>query len=1333
LPQLYGRDGDDFLVNGSAAGYQSEPSIAVLASGGFVMTWTDGSGSGADKSGEAVKAQLFDASGLKVGAEIDIASIMVGDQSSSSVSALADGGFVVTWSDESGSPDSFGVKAQMFTASGAKAGGEIAVNTVVAGYQYACEVAGLAGGGFVALWNDRSSGNDVAKAQVFDAAGAKVRGEITMTSSWGAQTPDDVVALPGGGFAVSYTNNYFSTRMQIFDASGVKTGREIVIDDGAGGRGERAQLAVTAEGIVATWESYDGSDGDMSAIKARLFGFDGLPKTDEILVNTEGRNDQSAASVTALQDGGFMVMWSSNLGYDGNLQFDIRAQMFAADGSRVGGEFAPRANDADQQTSPVAGALPSGDIVVGWFDYQTSWARGEHYDVRAQILTPAVLPITSIGLSAEPLSEAAETGSAVGTLFADGSLNADFVYEILSDSSGGAFAIQGNAIVVADQALLDFESRPLVSLTIRVTDGQGGSMEAAFDITMADAPEDLRLSWGDEEALAPMPDGEVSGALVTALPAGGHIVSHGLEGSYGGSIGLHIFDADGNPAGSPVKVGRFLKDSDHSVAVLASGEIVVSWIDDYDPNRSRVQATMIDAMGRVIDIFEVSDRRVLTPKQDSRVVALDDGGYAIVWNDAGLQAQLFDQFGTKTAPAFALTRPREEVMFEGLEAMADGGFVATWRDWSGRLQAQRLGPDFTAAGDPVEIYSPPHVEEVAIAALQPGGFAAAYLDYDSVFHNGRMNLMVQLFDATGGYQDPLQLLSGVETGRDSMPMPPHEGAFAMAGLRDGGFVVAWQDASLAGSDGDGLGIRAQFFDGSGTATGDSFLVNQVTGGAQYDVSVEVLADGSIVFGWTDQSQGYAEIKTRIFGAAPPPVYGTAEADVLSGEGGDQMLHGLAGGDTYLVDKGDIVVELAGEGYDVIVAAADWTLGDDVHVEELVAVRDLGVTFVGNIHANRLVGGDASDRLDGGGGADQLRGGRGDDLMIVDNSGDRVVEYADEGHDIVESAVSFSLAGQYVEELILTGSGDINATGNNQVNYLYGNDGANVLNGAGGWDLMRGGFGNDRYVVDDSSEDVWEDYDSGTDRVDSAVNWYLGENVENLVLTGRAAIAGHGNGGDNVIVGNSGGNLIDGGAGADRMEGKAGNDRYIVDDAGDTIFEGATEGTDIVEASVSFSLAGQYVETLRLTGGAAIDGTGNNQANSLFGNTGANKLQAAGGDDKIYGGPGNDALSGGAGLDRFIFDSALDGAANVDSIADFSSADDAIYLARSVFTTVRSGALSAAAFVQGSAAADGDDRILYDKASGQIFYDADGSGAGAALLFATVGAGTLVTAADFIAF
>ncbi|MEW5888860.1 MAG: cadherin-like domain-containing protein [Pseudomonadota bacterium] len=366
--------------------------------------------------------------------------------------------------------------------------------------------------------------------------------------------------------------------------------------------------------------------------------------------------------------------------------------------------------------------------------------------------------------------------------------------------------------------------------------------------------------------------------------------------------------------------------------------------------------------------------------------------------------------------------------------------------------------------------------------------------------------------------------------------------------------------------------------------------------------------------------------------------GGAGDDLLDGGiGADQMLGG-AGDDTYGVDDaGDTVTELAGEGIDTVRASIDYTLGTQVENLTLTGSADLAGhgnaldnVLIGNRGNNTLTGGAGNDRLDGGLGADTLTGGSGDDTYLVDNAGDTVVELAGEGLDTVKASVSHACAAN-VENLALTGTENIDATGNELDNRLTGNAGDNRLDGGAGADVMAGGRGNDTYVVDQVGDVVTENAAEGIDTVISGIDYTLGANIENLALSSAGDLHGTGNELDNVIVGNAGHNVLDGGAGADTLAGGAGDDTYILDNAGDTVIEAADAGTDTVFASVTYTLSAN-VEDLTLTGSADIDGTGNERANALTGNAGANRLD---------GGAGADVMAGGAGDDTYVVDDAGD--------------------------------------------------------------------------------------------
>ncbi|HKQ82378.1 MAG TPA: calcium-binding protein, partial [Steroidobacteraceae bacterium] len=199
------------------------------------------------------------------------------------------------------------------------------------------------------------------------------------------------------------------------------------------------------------------------------------------------------------------------------------------------------------------------------------------------------------------------------------------------------------------------------------------------------------------------------------------------------------------------------------------------------------------------------------------------------------------------------------------------------------------------------------------------------------------------------------------------------------------------------------------------------------------------------------------------------------------------------------------------------------------------------------------------------------------------------------------------------------------------NVLTGNSANNTLSGGTGADTMIGGAGSDTYVVDNVGDVVTENVNEGTDLVQSSVTYTLSANVENLTLTGTSAVNGTGNALANALTGNSAANILDGGAGADTLVGGAGNDTYVVDDASDVVTEATSAGTDLVQASVTYTLASN-IENLTLTGTTAIDGTGNALANVLTGNSANNTLN---------GGTGADTLIGGQGNDTYVVDSTSD--------------------------------------------------------------------------------------------
>ncbi|MBW6425977.1 cadherin domain-containing protein [Rhizobium sp. XQZ8] len=208
-------------------------------------------------------------------------------------------------------------------------------------------------------------------------------------------------------------------------------------------------------------------------------------------------------------------------------------------------------------------------------------------------------------------------------------------------------------------------------------------------------------------------------------------------------------------------------------------------------------------------------------------------------------------------------------------------------------------------------------------------------------------------------------------------------------------------------------------------------------------------------------------------------------------------------------------------------------------------------------------------------------------------------------------------------------------------------------------------------------------------------------------------------------------LLDGAAGLFKLDGNKLLTAKTIDYEKiqkDTVQIEISDGTNKVTKVFAISVV-DVAETIK----------GSNKSETITGGIGADTIDALDGDDKLYGGSGNDVLKGGlgkdflvggAGRDSFVFNTKL-GSANIDTINDFSAKDDSIWLSDDVFTNVgKVGDLKPDALYIGTKAHDTSDRVIYDKASGKLWYDADGNGKGAAIQFAQIDKGLLLTAAHF---
>ena len=1215
-----------------------------------------------------------------------------------------------------------------------------------------------------------------------------------------APSPDDhrdyqVERLAGGGFVATWTNNPDDVRAQLFDADGTRVGPEILINtQDAGAQLLPQTRALPGGGFVVTWLDYEGDAGTGSnghqAVKAQVFSATGDKVGAEILVNTAVDGVQQPTDVTALANGNFVIVWNDGV-YDnpgslgvGGATGDasgtaVKAQLFAGDGSRIGGEILVNTSTQKDQLYAQVTALADGGFAIGWTDYSHSQITDSYFltqsdiDVRAQLFNAA-----GAKTGPELVFDAAET----------------LPHDDLNDHLESITRLDsGNLLVLMST--------------------HGYSQYGPFRSTMkAQIVTPTGVKVGDE-ILVYASRGYGPSPLAQALPGGGFVIAwteaESTEHDARTVTMVRLFAGDGTTLSDAVLVGGIgFQNPLSGLAVFANGEIAVTYVSVNSNVPSGTYIQLLDASLRAID----PPNRVAVNAFGSLAFATPDGRMMMVTvaqNGTTLGQLLPDNHlpAAETAPLDL----RDTIIIGDVDA-GGGAITVTLSVPSGILDVTPGGSGALVSG-------------TGTGTVTITGTLAQI----AALFRGQSDSRVD-FTAAPGSPPAVTLTVGVNDNGNSGGAPQSTTASLAldiappAGIQHGtpGADTLTGGAGidlLYGGDGDDVLIGGAGGDYmAGGAGSDTYYVNDAR-----DVVIDPVAAGvdrvltmvSYILP-TDADieilQPYSEDGSPLdltgnqFGQT---IIGNGGDDILRGNGGDDILYGMGGADflvggigndvmyggryndTFYVDSaGDVVNEAAGEGYDRVAASLSYVLLAGAEVERLEAVTPSAATamdFTGNDYGQFIAGTNGANILRGNGGDDSLYGYGGDDYLIggtgrdtmdgglgsdtfyVDHLDDIVVDAAGAGVDRVAASVSYALAAaaqiESLEAVNLGATTAMDLTGNQFSQTIIGNNGINVLSGGGGDDVliglggndylvggsgndvMYGGMGNDTYYVDAAGDIVSEAAGEGSDRVAAAASYALmaGSEIELLeAMTPGATeamdLAGNdvaqtingnngvnilrGNGGDDNLSGYGGDDYLVGGAGNDIMAGSLGNDTYYVDAAGDVVTELGGEGSDRVAAAASYALAaGAEIETLEavnLTATDAIDPTGSGSANAIMGNDGANRLDGRG---------GNDVLTGAGGADTFAFTAAL-GSGNVDRIADFVSGTDRIALDDSVFAGLTPGALPAGAFATGSAAGDADDRVIYNAATGQLFFDADGNGAGAQVLFATLDGHPPVAASDF---
>ncbi|PJE01524.1 MAG: hypothetical protein CK429_35370 [Mycobacterium sp.] len=374
--------GPDFIVNTTTLNGQSEPSVAALSDGRFVVTWADVSGT--DGSGTAIRGRIYDATGTATGADFIVNTTTANFQSDPSIAALSDGRFIVTWQDNSGTaPDTSGsaIRGRVYDASGTATGADFIVNTTTTGFQSQPSVATLPDGRFVVTWTDESStapdtSVSAIRGRVYDASGTATGADfIVNTTTLNLQFEPGVAALSDGRFVVTWTDlsgtapdtSGTAIRGRIYDANGTATGADFIVNTTTANSQIEPSIAALSDGrFVVTWTDQSGASPATIAIRGRVYDANGTATSADFIVNTTSGGQQQP-SIAALSDGRFVVTWTDSSGTDGSGS-GIRGRVYEANGTATGPDFSVNTTTLNSQSQPSVAALSDGRFVVTWRD-----------------------------------------------------------------------------------------------------------------------------------------------------------------------------------------------------------------------------------------------------------------------------------------------------------------------------------------------------------------------------------------------------------------------------------------------------------------------------------------------------------------------------------------------------------------------------------------------------------------------------------------------------------------------------------------------------------------------------------------------------------------------------------------------------------------------------------------------------------------------------------------------------------------------------------------------------------------------------------------------------